>query len=82
MCDHYNYPVTLLTTPKKRKKKTEKPEELRFESPPGYNIIIFPWPRLREKWLKSFSRNVFDWFMRPMQMLSDVIICISWEERK
>ena len=44
----------------KKKKKNGKREELRFESSPGYNIIIFPWPRLREKWLKSFSRNVFD----------------------
>ena len=53
---------SLLITLKKNKtkKKTEKPEELRFEFSPGYDILISPWPRLREKWLNSFYRNVFD----------------------
>ena len=41
---------------KRKKRKRKKPEELRFESSPGCNIIIFPLLRLREKWLKSFSK--------------------------
>ena len=52
--------ITLKKTKQNKTKKTEKPEELRFEFSPGYDILIFPWPRLREKWLNSFYRNVFD----------------------
>ena len=50
--------ITLKKT--KQKEKTEKPEELRFEFSPGYDILIFPWPHLREKWLNFFYRKVFD----------------------